>query len=159
MDIYAYAMQMEKDGEQLYRELAQETKNTGLRNIFIMLADAEVGHYNTFKKLKTHEKVDLPDTMITTDVKNIFVKIREAKEISNLDISQVNLYRKAQEIEKRSEEFYIVKGNEVDDEAQRNMFRKIADEEHKHFIILESIVDFVSRPEQWLENAEWYDLE
>ena len=159
MDIYAYAMQMEKDGEQLYRELAQETRNTGLRNIFIMLADAEVGHYNTFKKLKTHEKVDLPDTMITTDVKNIFVKIREAKEISNLDISQVNLYRKAQEIEKRSEEFYIVKGNEVDDEAQRNMFRKIADEEHKHFSILESIVDFVSRPEQWLENSEWYDLE
>ena len=159
MDIYEYAMQMERDGEDLYRELARNTGNKGLRNILTMLADAEVTHFNTFEKMRRHEKAELPDTMIMRDVKNIFVQIRERREISNLDISQIELYRKAQEIEKMSEELYLSKGSKVDDEAQREVFKKIASEEHKHFIILENIIDFVSMPQQWLENPEWYHLE
>lgn len=62
MDIYEYAMKMEKDGENLYREMAANTENTGIRNILIMLADAEVRHYDTFKKMKETEKVEVPDT-------------------------------------------------------------------------------------------------
>lgn len=159
MDIYEYAMQMEKDGEGLYRELAKKTGNTGLRNILTMLADAEVVHYNTFRKMKAGEKVELPETMIMRDVKNIFVQIRENREISSLNISQIELYKKAEEIEKRSEEFYLNKGSEVNNESQKNLFKKIAGEEHNHFIILENIIDFISQPEQWLEDAEWYHLE
>jgi hypothetical protein len=35
----------------------------------------------------------------------------------------------------------------------------VAGEEHKHYLLLERIIDFVSRPEQWLEDAEFYHLE
>lgn len=159
MDIYEYAMQMEKDGENLYRELVQNTANSGIKKILTMLADAEVEHYNTFKKMKKHEKVEVPDTTILDDVKNIFIKIRQSGEMSNLRISQIELYKKAQEIEKRSEAFYLKEADEVQDEVQKRAFRKIAREENKHYFILENIINFVSRPEQWNENAEWYHLE
>ena len=52
MDIYEYAMQMEKDGEDLYREVASRTANKGLRTILAMLADAEVKHYKLFQNMK-----------------------------------------------------------------------------------------------------------
>ncbi|HEW78498.1 MAG TPA: rubrerythrin, partial [Phycisphaerales bacterium] len=39
MDIFKYAMQMEKDGEDYYRQLAQQTSNKGLQTILTMLAD------------------------------------------------------------------------------------------------------------------------
>lgn len=159
MDIYGYAMQMEKDGENLYREIASETESAGIRTILTMLADAEVEHYNTFMKMKLHQKVAVPDTTILNDVKNIFIKIRESGELLNLKISQIDLYKKAQEIEKRSEEFYLKEAGEVEDEVQKRAFKKIAGEENKHFFILESIINFVSRPEHWNENAEWYHLE
>ena len=159
MDIYEYAMQMEKDGENFYRELVTKTDNSGIRRIFLMLADAEVMHYNTFTKMKSDQKIDLPDTSILKDVKNIFIELREAGELSNLKISQIELYKKAQEIEKRSEEFYLKEADEVQDEAKKQTFRRIAGEESKHYFILENIINFVSSPEQWNESAEWYHLE
>ncbi len=159
MDIYEYAMKMEKDGEVLYREMAAETENTGIRNILIMLADAEVRHYDTFKKMKETEKVEVPDTRILNNVKNIFKKIKETGELSNLKISQLELYKKAQGIEKKSEEFYLKEAEEVKDESQKRAFRKIAKEESEHYLILENIINLVERPQQWLENPEWYHLE
>ena len=42
MDIYQFAMQMEKDGENYYRKLAAECGVPGLQKIFTMLADEEV---------------------------------------------------------------------------------------------------------------------
>lgn len=159
MDIYEYAMQMEREGEHLYREMASTTENAGIRSILTMLADAEVEHYNTFMKMKIHQKVAVPDTTILNDVKNIFIRIRESGELLNLKISHIDLYKKSQEIEKRSEEFYLKEADEVQDEVQKSAFRKIAREENKHYFILESIINFVSRPEQWNENAEWYHLE
>lgn len=35
----------------------------------------------------------------------------------------------------------------------------MAGEEKRHFFILENIIDFVSRPQSWLENAEFNKLE
>jgi rubrerythrin len=52
MDIFAFAMKMEKDGETFYRDLAQKTANQGIANIFEMLADEEVKHYRTIKSLQ-----------------------------------------------------------------------------------------------------------
>ena len=156
MDIFKYAMQMEKDGEKFYRELAQKTTNIGIRNILTMLAEAEVVHYNTFKKMSEDLKVELPETNILTDVKNLFAGIKESGEFSNINISQIELYRKAQEIEKKSEDFYLSKARELGDVSQKQILAKIAKEENAHYLILESIINLVSRPQQWLENAEWY---
>jgi rubrerythrin len=47
----------------------------------------------------------------------------------------------------------------VKDPEQQEIFHKIADEEKKHYLILQEIIDFVSRPQTWLENPEWYHLE
>lgn len=156
MDIYEYAMQMEKDGESYYRELAEKVDNPGLKRIFIMLANAEVIHYNTFLKMKRNEEVQMADTPILSDVKNIFIKMRENNEITGINTSHIELYRKAQEIEKRSRDFYEEKANEVKVPSQKEIFLKIAEEEKKHFFILENIIVFVSRAQNWLENAEWY---
>lgn len=50
MDVYDYAMQLEQDGESYYREGAKLSANKGLSRILTMLADAEVRHYNVFKR-------------------------------------------------------------------------------------------------------------
>lgn len=159
MDIYEYAMQMEKDGENYYREISRIVDNTGLKKIFVLLADAEVIHYNIFLKMKRNEKVQMTDTPIVSEVKNIFIKLREEKAITGVNLSQIALYKKAQEIEKKSQTFYLEKAAEVKDPLQKEIFLKIADEEKKHFSILDNIIAFVSDAENWLENAEWYRLE
>ncbi len=158
MDILQYAVQMEKDGEDYYRQLAQQTGNKGLKTILTMLADEEVKHCNTIEKMKT-EKPQMAGTTILADAKNVFVQIKESNEKSDFDTNEVELYRKAQDIEKRSEDFYEEKANEVKEEYQKDIFLKLAEEEKKHYFLLENIIEFVSRPETWVENAEFNHLE
>jgi len=158
MNIFEYAMQMEKDGEDYYRQLAQQTANKGIRTILAMLADEEVKHCNTVEKMKT-EKPQIAETKILADAKNVFVQIKESGEGFDFGIKQTELYRKAQEIEKKSRAFYLDKADEVEEEYQKEVFLRLADEEKKHYFLLENIIEFVSRPETWLENAEFHHLE
>jgi rubrerythrin len=157
VDIYEYAMQLEKDGENFYREVASKTGNMGLKTILTMLADAEVKHYKLFQNMKDNNKVRMPDSPILNDVKNIFIEMREKKQLET-DVSQVELYKKAQGIEKQTQDFYLDKAGEVVRD-QKEIFLKIAEEEKRHYLILENIIRFVRQPDIWLENPEWYHLE
>ena len=76
MNIYEYAMKMEKDSENYYSELANKTDDAGLQNILKMLANDEVKHYNIIEQMmKTDVNVELAETDILKNAKNIFIKI------------------------------------------------------------------------------------
>jgi rubrerythrin len=158
MDIFEYAMQMEKDGEAYYRQLAEQAGNNGLKTIFSMLADEEVKHYEVVKQMKT-QRAQMAETQVLTNAQNVFVQMKESGETFDIDARQVELYKKAQDIEKKSQDFYSEKAKEVTHEHQKEIFRQLAVEEEKHYFLLESIIQFVSRPDTWLENAEFYHLE
>ena len=157
-NIFEYAMQMEKDGEDYYRQLAQKAGNKGMKTILTMLADEEVKHYNTLEKIQT-QKTQIAESEILTDAKNVFVQIKESGDSFNFDINEVELYKKALDIEKKSRDFYTEKANELTEEYQKELFLNLADEEQKHYVLMDNIIEFVSQPEQWLENAEFFHLE
>jgi len=160
MNIYKYAMKMEKDGENYYRELANKTEDIGLQNILKMLADEEVRHYNIIEQMmKSKASAELEETGILKKVKNIFIKIKGKNLVFNFDLPQINFYRKAREIEEKSYKFYIEMSDKVEIESQRKVFLKLAGEEKKHMFLLENLVEFVSRPETWIENAEFNHLD
>jgi rubrerythrin len=158
MDNYEYAMQMEKDGENYYRQLAGQTTNKGLKKILGMLADEEVTHYNVIEKMKASQPT-LAETALLAEAKNVFTQIRDSNEAVDSGLGQIELYQKAQEIEKKSQDFYLEKAGKVEKEYQKGIFLRLANEEKKHYFLLENIIGFVSRPEQWLENAEFNHLE
>ncbi len=158
-NIYDYAMQFEKDGEALYLEAADSTSNPGLSTILIMLASAERMHYALFARMKRSQTAMVADTAILASARNLFARMREEGGWKDMNVSEIGMYKRAQEIEKESEAFYLQKAEELKGQPQEAVFRQIAHEEQKHFFLLQNIIDFVSRPENWLENAEWYHLE
>ena len=158
MNIFEYAMQMEKDGENFYRDLIQKTSNIGIKTILTMLADDEVKHYNTISRMRT-AKPQMARTTILDDAKNIFIQLRKSDEEFDVDLGQVELYKKAQDIETASRNFYLEKANQVEKQYQKQLFLRLAEEEKKHYFLLDNIIEFVSRPQYWLENAEFCHLE
>jgi rubrerythrin len=159
MDIYEYAMQMEKDGEAYYRDVVLKTEHKGTRSILTMLADAEAAHYHIFKQLKENEKIPLEPSTNLAQVKNVFQQIAESKDFSLLKPSEIDVYKTAQGIEQKSIKLYEEQASLAGEGHSRDVFRRIADEERKHYLVLEKLIDFVSQPDQWLENPEWYHLE
>ncbi len=159
MDIYKYAMQMEVDGRDFYLDLAEKTNNKGLKNILTMMADSEAKHYNVILDMQKNDKTEFSaDTEVLTNVKNIFVKMKEEKDI-DVDISQAEFYKKALKDEADAQKFYLEKADEEKDPHRKEIFLNLAEEEKKHCVLLENIIGFVSQPADWLENPEWYHLD
>ncbi len=163
MDIYEFALNMEREGEEYYRLLAKNTTSPGLYKIFTMLADEEVKHCKVIESIKQKDKTPFAAKAdILDQVKNIFMVMADTQEYPRVDATRATKeYTKACAIEKNSLLFYLEKAEQDKDEHVREVFNRLAKEEARHLAIMENIVEFVSRPEpgNWLENAEWHHLE
>lgn len=155
MNVFDYAMQMEKDGEAYYREIAELTSNAGLKTVLIFMADEEVKHYHIFSRMKEGKGDSLPPSNLMENVQNIFSEMKTKGDNYDFDAKQVEYYQKALETEHKSEAFYREKAVETTAVHERKLLIAIADEEKRHGVVLESIIDFIKEPETWLENAEW----
>ena len=158
MEIYEFAMQMEKEGEDYYRGLALKTDHQGLKSILGMLADAKAQHYRLFTCLQRREHVQMADTELLGEVKKIFRAMKNEKK-TGWNHPDIELYRKALDRERKAADLYRSHAGQMKDRASKEAFLKIAREGEKHFSVLEEIVEFMARPDTWLENPEWYHLE
>jgi rubrerythrin len=159
MDIFDFAINMEKEGQAFYLELAQKSHNQGLKNIFKMLAADEEKHGQILVTMREETAPELTETAILNQAKGIFAGLTgEELEIGD-STGQIDLYLKALDIEKRSEDFYRSKAQEINNEPQKELLLKIAEEESRHRFLLQNIIEFVSRPQQWIEDAEFNHLE
>jgi len=156
MDIYDYAMKMEKDGEKYYRELVQKTNMKGLKSILNMLADDEVKHYKVIEMMKQNTQPQIVETKILTTVRNIFSQMKEKNEKFDSEVSQLELYKKALNIEEKSHDFYSQKAEEINDDSKKKIFLKLAEEEQKHYYLIDNIIDFITKPGNWAESAEFF---
>ncbi len=159
MNIFEFAKEKEKYAEEFYRDRAAKSPDKGLTEIFLMLANEEEKHYELIEKMQADAPVELDETTVLADAMAIFEKIREGANKFSFGESELELYKEAQKIEQNARKFYMEKANEVKVQAQKDVFLKLAEEEKKHYFLLDNIIEFVSRPEQWLENAEFYHLE
>lgn len=161
MDLFEFALEKEQYAENYYRDLAQKTDDVGLRTILVMMAEDEVKHYETITQMRDktvaeHEHYESP---VIKNAKEIFQKMKDGKQKFDLNVSHVELYRKAQEFEKKSQVFYAEKADEVSDDLQRDFLLKLSKEEEKHYVLLENIIQLLQRPKTWLANAEFNNLE
>jgi rubrerythrin len=154
MNIFEFAMDKEKFSEEYYRQLAGKTVHKGLKNICIMLADEEKKHCKIVEQMSRNISPKLAETKILKDAKAVFNKMRESSENFNFNIGELDLYQKALDIEKESIRFYQEKAQDETDACRKGIFKKLTNEEQKHYILLEHICEFVARPMWFLENAE-----
>jgi len=159
MNVYDYAMQMEKEGEEFYRELAEKTSNGALKGVLNLLADEEVQHYEYIKTMKEQSgSPDLTASNLRESAKNVFLKIKKEKIDFDFSTSAAEMYRKAAKHEDAAIAFYTKKAEESTDPTHKAIFLKLAEEEQLHKELMDHMADFVSEPEQWLEDAEFVNV-
>lgn len=158
MNIYDFAMKMEQDQESLYRKLAAGTAATGVRRILNMLADDEAKHYQIVRQLK--EDAPAPEmigTEILDNAQTLFAEMQGQD--FDLDGLQVEVYQQAQELEQQSRDFYREKASQAENPTHKALFLKLADEEQRHYFLLDHMIEFIDRPRTWIEDAEFNHLQ
>lgn len=158
MDIFNFAIQMEKDGEVFYRQLAEQVNEEGIKIILNMLADDEVKHAGAIEQMRSRT-VEMANTDILDNAKNIFVQMKDFSGEFDVDQRHENLYRQAMQIEQNSIDFYLDLADQSRNPKHQALFEQLAAEEKKHYRLLSGLADFVNRPKTWLENAEFFHIE
>jgi rubrerythrin len=158
VNIYDFAMQMEQDQESLYRKLAAGTAAPGIQRILNMLADDEAKHYQIVRQLKANAPApEMASTEILAGAKTIFAGMQgQAFALEGL---QVEVYQQAQALEQQSRDFYRDKANEAQNASHKALLLKLADEEQRHYFLLDHMIEFINRPRTWIEDAEFNHLQ
>ncbi len=161
-NVFEFAMKMEKDGQDFYEDQASRTDNPALEKIWLQLAQDEVKHYEIFKRLRNGEikeaaaMAELGTTILNTS-KTVFEQL--PREDFKFGDDVFAAWEKAKQVELDTEKFYREKAGESKEGEVKYAFNLLADEEHKHVVLIEKVLEFLHQPKSWLDDAEWSNLD
>ncbi len=154
MKIFEMAIELELNGEQFYRNLAEDAKSSGLKTIFNMLADDETKHKYIFEKMQNEDHSEISDTLIIKEANTIFKQLN--KDDFTDEVKQLEVYKRALELEQKSVDYYEELTDLTKDDNTKSALLKIIAEEKKHYNLLEFLIEYVAKPDTWVEDAEFY---
>ncbi|MBN2038114.1 MAG: ferritin family protein [Chitinispirillaceae bacterium] len=157
--IWKLAKQMEKQGKTYYERLAKSTKNPDIAAIFTFLAKEEAVHLATFEKMEKGVPVAARRVSgSTVKASKLFGKMAVRSRIADEKEGTVKAYKEALSMEKQSVKYYAGMLKTCD-EVRRTALALIVEEEKKHVVLMEALIDFARKPQEWLENAEFNHLD
>jgi len=159
MDVFAFAMKMEQDGKSYYLKLAAGSAISGLKTIFTMLADDEQKHYDAIQTMKDYSVANnMADSAALEKAQNVFAQLIADKNTLTTMAEDLDGYIHAMKIEADSVRFYESAAEKEKDEKAKRILLQIAEEEKKHYNIVENIYEFVLKPKYFLAWGEFSNL-
>lgn len=155
MDLLQFAISMEQDLEDFYKEQAKVNENNSLHAVFTMLANEEENHKKILLSYQDKLTLSLEDSGILSKVTSIFKDLQpfvsDIRELPN----QLEVYQLALEKEEESLKFFQNMYNDATEEEAKELFTHLIKQEETHSIILEELIKLVKRPEEWTESADF----
>ncbi|MHB8121714.1 MAG: ferritin-like domain-containing protein [Desulfuromonadaceae bacterium] len=158
MNIFDFAMKMELEGKAYYQKLAADTADGGLKSIFSTLASDEQKHYEVILSIKSGTELSMIDSTVLEEAKNLFELLMTDKTVSVVLKKSLDGYQHARKIEADSVKLYEDMAKKEDDPEIVKLLLRIANEEKKHFNILDNLYDFVLAPQYFLAWGEFSNL-
>lgn len=159
MDALKLALSLEVDLEKYYKEQAEKNKNNSLNVVFTMLAKEEEKHANILLGKADLFTMPVTDENILTEARKIFGQLKDFEsDISDLP-SQLDSYRLALDMEHKSLDFYRNLKENAQEDTARKTYSYLIEQEQIHCVLLEELVKLITRPEEWVESAEFGERE
>lgn len=157
MDIFELALEREIYMSNLYKELAEKSQSTGFKNIFTMMAQEEGKHVDIFNTKRNQiPREELKDYFV--EAKNLFDDLKVNESNLTEDQEQIWLYCKIRDLEEENMKFYKEAAKNAPNEKLKATYLEFAEEELRHFEMMEEIVEYVGRPLTWVSCAETSSL-
>jgi len=154
MSIYEKAMELEKEGKEMYEKMGAEATDAGLKGVFQRLAAFEQNHYDVFKALaEKAPAVDVKELAVPS-IKEIVAGLKKNTDEQGLD-AIIEQYKQALALEEANEKVYLDFAAQATDTEEKRQFEAVADEEKKHRAVIQTIIDCIQGPVIGIESAEF----
>ena len=164
INVLKYAVEKEKAAEDFYTEKAQTVQASVAREMFKGLAEDEHKHFDMVSKLLKEAESGADTSTITLPspaaspkerVKETFTKYKERTLPSLSDKTTVReVLTFALEIEKQSFNHYSQAEKDSENNETAAVYRFLAGEENKHYIMIDNTLDFIDDPGRWIYEEE-----
>jgi rubrerythrin len=158
MNVFEFALKMELDGKTYYEQLAEAETKTGLKKIFLGLAEDEQKHYETIQAMYEQRAVNMADSVLLEEAQNIFETLMAEPKTEIPLTKNCSAYQYAMTIEAKSQKFYEEMAEKENNPETIRLLLKIAEEEKKHFNIMDNIYTFMLAPYNFLAWGEFSNL-
>lgn len=158
MNVFDFALDMERDGADLYDSLADKTPITELKTIFTLLASVEREHYKKISALKNKSDYKSFESDFLSNAQNVFKSLINSGNFECSADKDNDCYATAVKSEEQSIKFYEEAASNEKDDHVRKLLMKLAQEEREHLAMVENIYDFVESPKNYLEFGEFSNL-
>lgn len=142
-EIIDLAIQIEENGELVYRKAIDKAPNPSLSSLLHWLADEEAKHTQRFKELRKVANNSPVDPQLEELGKNILRSVvgQQSFSLDEADFSRIDtvkeLLRLAIEFEKDTILFYEMIQAFVQDHETLDQLKEIIEEETRHIVLLE----------------------
>ena len=153
----AKAIEFEKEGKNVYTEVAGTTFNPMVKKAFEFLAAEEERHIKQIQNYVENEELPKPEGASKKDVKEFFkMTVDEYKEGVEFSADDKSAYEKAMELEKDSYNYYKEQLAKAEDERLKDFFSFLMEQESAHYLMLEKTLNFVKDPQHfYAEQEDW----
>ena len=155
MNYIEFAIQMEIDGENYYKDQAGKNKGNPLEKVFLDLAADEKKHAELVRNYADAVDYKLDDDNAYVEFQNVFKAEPDFKMEGKVDADQLDAYRLA--LKKEEESIYLYKKmkTEAENEKGKALFDYLIKQEEYHFRIFDEMVEHLRKAEEWVEDAEF----
>lgn len=159
MNAFDFAMQMELQGKAYYESMAASTHVPGLKTIFTGLAADEQKHYDVVRNLKEGGVWSMTDSRVLEQAKSVFSELLSDRDRINDLHEDLDGYRLGLKVEEDSIKLYEDMAKQEQDPETAQLYLKLANEEKKHYNIIDNICEFVMKPKYFLAWREFSNLD
>jgi rubrerythrin len=158
---YRIALDMEKEGKQLFLEAARTTKSNLARQTFEFLAKEEDRHLEQIEKfyraMEESDGKDVPhvdDSDADAKLEGFNQRLESMREDFVSTASDIKAYQVALRFENGAEEFYQEMLDRSEDPRVKRFYRWLIDEENMHSRLINSCLKFVEDPTEWFRKRK-----
>ncbi|HBA87889.1 MAG TPA: ferritin [Geobacter sp.] len=159
MNVYDFAMKIELQGKAYYENLAASAQASWLRTIFLELARDEQKHFDALRGLKEGDMSEMPDSRALEHARSVFSELLGRGDVVAGMQDALDAYGLALKIEADSVRLHEDMARREENPETVQLFLTIANEEKKHYNIIENICDFIRRPKYYLKWHEFTNIE
>lgn len=152
------AIQMEKDGINFYEGLSTKVLYESARKMILSFADDERRHLRILNDIFSNiTSIDIEKYLAENPprekVKTVFDDVQGGIEVTALQ-DELSALKVAMDMEEKSYKLYDEALSIETDENLKKLWKRLADEERRHYDIFWNTYDFISKPEEWILREE-----
>lgn len=159
------AMEVERQGEAFYREVAEHVQDPSGKQVFQTLAQDEVEHlrilqaeYEAISQNKEWMALDEAKVCEPKTPPKLFPAKRDAALMIPADAKDVDALKIAMDFEEKGYNAYIKSAAETDDPNGKKVFHFLAKQESAHYLFLHRTYDYLTTKGTWYFDDQEFPI-